>query len=241
MIHDAAMRHLGIEGSYEARRAGPAELDLAVVEMRSGDLDGINVTMPLKSAAAAAADALTDEAAKSRSVNTMRFREGVVEGHSSDVQATVRALSDSRFDGSAPVLVLGSGGAAAAALSGIRDRVVYLSARGEDRAAALAARIGAPAGIVPFATPVAGAVLINATPLGMRGESLPDGLIAAASGLIDLAYGDRPSPAVSTAATLGKPALDGVEFLVLQAAASFEWWTGRPAPVDVMLRAARKH
>jgi shikimate 5-dehydrogenase len=34
--------------------------------------------------------------------------------------------------------------------------------------------------------------------------------------------------------------MDGVEFLVLQAALSFEWWTGLEAPFDVMLEAARK-
>jgi shikimate 5-dehydrogenase len=36
------------------------------------------------------------------------------------------------------------------------------------------------------------------------------------------------------------PLMDGVEFLVLQAAASFEWWLGRPAPIEVMTAAARK-
>jgi shikimate 5-dehydrogenase len=34
--------------------------------------------------------------------------------------------------------------------------------------------------------------------------------------------------------------MDGVEFLVLQAAGSFEWWTGIDAPLAVMLEAARK-
>jgi shikimate 5-dehydrogenase len=34
--------------------------------------------------------------------------------------------------------------------------------------------------------------------------------------------------------------MDGVEFLVLQAASSFEWWTGLVAPFEVMLESARK-
>jgi shikimate 5-dehydrogenase len=34
--------------------------------------------------------------------------------------------------------------------------------------------------------------------------------------------------------------MDGIEFLVLQAVASFQWWTGMPAPTEVMLEAARK-
>jgi shikimate 5-dehydrogenase len=43
-----------------------------------------------------------------------------------------------------------------------------------------------------------------------------------------------------TARERGVPVVDGVEFLVLQAAASFSLWTGRKAPLDVMLAAARK-
>jgi shikimate 5-dehydrogenase len=60
-----------------------------------------------------------------------------------------------------------------------------------------------------------------------------------ASGLIDLAYGADETPTVAGARVAGLPWMDGIEFLVLQAAASFEWWTGVPAPVEVMVRAAR--
>jgi shikimate dehydrogenase len=74
----------------------------------------------------------------------------------------------------------------------------------------------------------------------MAGESLPEPVLAAARGLIDLAYGDRDTPAVIRAREVGLPFMDGVEFLVLQAAGSFEWWTGIDAPLAVMLEAARK-
>ena len=240
-IHNAAMEHLSIDGHYEARRAGPEELGRAVGEMRAGSLQGINVTMPLKEEAARLADLLTPEAATGGSVNTMRSGVGAIEGHSTDVVAVRAAFSDSRFEASAPILILGSGGAAAAALVGAAGRVVYLSSRNLERAGSVAARAGVDAGLVRFGTGVAGALLVNATPLGMGGESLPAEVLRAASGLIDLAYGDGPTPAQSAAEASSLPVMDGIEFLVLQAAASFEWWTGRPAPIEVMLKAARKH
>jgi len=234
------MRHLGIEGTYEARRAGRAELAAAVTELRDGELDGINITMPLKEAAAAMAETLTAEASVSMSVNTLRHRAGAVEGHSTDVIASRTAFSDERFDGAAPVLILGSGGAAAAALASASGRTVYVAARDRDRAAALVARVGAEAAVVRFGAGVVGALVVNATPIGMDGEGLPPGVTGPASGIIDLAYGGEETRTVSEARRSGLPVMDGVEFLVLQAAASFEWWTGLCAPVEVMLQAARK-
>ena len=239
-IHNAAMRHLGIEGHYEAIRAGAAELAHAVAAMRSGALQGINVTMPLKEEAARMADVLTDEASKSGSVNTLRPRDDRVEGHSTDVIAARLAVADQRFEASAPLLVLGAGGAAAAVLVGAAGRVVFLSARHPERAAALAERIGVDVGLVRFGAGVAGAVVVNATPLGMRGESLSESIVGPASGIIDLAYGDAPTPTVDRALESGLAVMDGIEFLVLQAVGSFQWWTGMPAPTEVMLEAARK-
>ena len=73
----------------------------------------------------------------------------------------------------------------------------------------------------------------------MFGESLPENLLEVAAGLIDMAYGDRATPAMQRAQDLGFPAADGLDVLVAQAAASFFWWTGVPAPLNVMIQAAR--
>jgi len=234
------MRHLGIEGSYEARRAGVAELEHAIEELRSGALDGMNITMPLKGAANRAAESLTAEARTSKSVNTLRVRDGSLEGHSTDVVASVEALADPRFDPGIPVLILGAGGAAAAVLAAAAARTTYVAARDPQRAAAVAELARPPSAVVPFGTAVAGALVVNATPLGMNGESLPANVVDVASGVVDLAYGDDPTPVVRRAEETGLAVMDGVEFLALQAAAAFEWWTGTPAPRDVMFEAARK-
>jgi shikimate dehydrogenase len=54
--------------------------------------------------------------------------------------------------------------------------------------------------------------------------------------VVDLAYyGDgRPTSLVRAARERGCRTLDGLEVLVAQGAASFERWTGVPAPVEVM-------
>jgi shikimate dehydrogenase len=73
----------------------------------------------------------------------------------------------------------------------------------------------------------------------MSGEILPEKVVGLASGIIDLAYSHTQTDAVARATAGGLPVMDGVEFLVLQAAVSFEWWLGLPAPLEVMDAAAR--
>ena len=239
VIHMAAMAALGLSGSYEARRAGEAGLLEAIEELKTGTLLGLNVTMPLKASAAAAADRLTELADRSASVNTLRAHDGEVEGHSTDAAAMKTLLEGKRFDALAPIHVLGAGGAAAAVVSVMEGRSVFLSARREQAAGVLARRAGPRVVVVPFPEPVPGAIVVNATPLGMNGEHLPEGLLEGASGLVDLAYGRMEPPSTVQAREFGLPLVDGVEFLALQAGESFSWWTGLEAPVDVMLVAAK--
>jgi shikimate dehydrogenase len=178
-------------------------------------------------------------AERSGSVNTLRFRDGLVEGHSTDAAAAKTLVDGVRFDPVAPILILGAGGAAAAVLIALEGRAVYLAARRDDLANQLAARAGYEVRVVPFGSPIPGAIVVNATPLGMKGESLPSGVVDIASGLIDLAYGPLDPPATVEARRIGLPLVDGVEFLARQAGESFSWWTGKAAPLEVMLEAAK--
>jgi shikimate dehydrogenase len=141
--------------------------------------------------------------------------------------------------GSEAILVLGAGGAAAAVILAMTGREVTLSARDTRKAVDLASRLGKDLDIVPLGTAVPGSILVNATPLGMRGEDLPEGLVEQSAALVDLAYGRRVPPATERARARGLPVVDGVEFLTLQAAESFTWWTGLSAPYGVMLEAAK--
>jgi shikimate dehydrogenase len=97
---------------------------------------------------------------------------------------------------------------------------------------ALAARAGA--GVL--ADEVAPRLVINATPLGLHGERLPDRYhqLVPGQAALDLTYAAHPSPFVRDARARGLAAWDGLGMLVGQAAVAFERWTGRPAPVDVM-------
>jgi shikimate 5-dehydrogenase len=83
-------------------------------------------------------------------------------------------------------------------------------------------------------------LLVNATPVGTapRDESpWPD---APFDGRLvyDLVYNPPLTRLLRDAATAGCETLGGLAMLVAQAARQFEWWTGQPADVDAMRRAA---
>ncbi len=236
-IHLAALRALRISGSYEARRVDAAGLEEAVVEVGDGTLDGLNVTMPLKGAALAAVDGASTLATRVGAVNTVSRRDGVVFGDNTDVDGISDAWGSSEMPDDAPILVLGSGGAAAAALLALEGSELLIASRRRGGGGLLATRLGVVATEISWGSVVEGAVVINATPLGMNGESLPDGVVEGSVGLFDMAYGTSATPSVTQAGA--RPVVDGIDMLVAQAARSFEIWTGVPAPVDVMAVAAR--
>ena len=233
-IQNAALAAAGIEGSYEVRRVDRAGLASAVDEIRYGGLDGANVTMPHKESAFALVDRVSEIALRAGAVNTVIHREGMAAGDNTDVSGLLRAHDDLGLSESAPVHVLGSGGAAAAALVAFAGREISISARAGERAEALLQRTRVDGEVVGWGDPVQGAVVVNATPLGMAGESLPDGIVERAAGLIDLPYGDQRTPSVVSALALGFPVVDGRDVLLAQAAASFELWTGVTAPIEAM-------
>lgn len=228
-IHRRAFEVAGLEGEYVARRVGRGRLGHVIEELRRGDVDGLNVTMPLKGEAFESCESLTVEAARSGSVNTVGRRGGAIEGHSTDTVA-FRAIFESVPAGST-LLVLGAGGAARAALAAWNGEA-RVSARDPRQAGTLGE-------VAPWGKGVDGSVLVNATPVGMRGEALPREVVEGAAMIIDLPYGSAPTPLALWARARSTPLVDGLEFLALQAAASFEWWTGAAVDSSLLVEAAR--
>jgi shikimate dehydrogenase len=80
-------------------------------------------------------------------------------------------------------------------------------------------------------------LLVNATSAGLGGvkvPSLPVDIVTARHVVMDLVYGQGPTAFVAEAAERGARAMDGREMLLQQAVVSYELWTGRTAPIDVM-------
>jgi len=237
LLHRAALEATGIPGEYEARRVDAAGMAEAVDAIRRGDLDGANVTMPHKALALELADEADDTARRAGAVNTLVRVTGRVVGHNTDVVGVRTAWRWGGLPTTGPVIVLGAGGAAAAAVLALAHRDIIVAARRPEEAQALLDRLGVDGTVRGLDVTGRGAVVVNATPLGMRGEELPGPILEEAVGLFDMAYGAVPTPAVRRAASAGIPVVAGPVMLLGQAMASFRLWTGRRAPEAAMRQA----
>lgn len=237
----AAMDAAGVAGSYAVRRVDESGLEEAVAEIRRGELDGANVTMPHKRMAAALVDELAPDAQRAGAANTIVRKPRRLVGHLTDVAGVRDAGDEAGFPNAGPVLVLGAGGAAAAAILAVEGRPLRVAARRPGAARELVQRLGVEGEDVAWGTPWPNATVINATPIGMSGERLPPGVVEEAAALLDMAYRDGPTPAVAIARTGAMPVADGLDMLIAQGAASFTLWTALEAPRNAMRAALHRH
>lgn len=219
-MQNAGFAALGLDWAYVPLPTPPEALGDAVRGLVATGFAGANVTIPHKEAVLALCDELDPVAERAGSVNVLRLDGGQVLGLSTDGRAVTAQLAVR----GRRALVLGAGGAAKAAAAalegeGAADVVVASRRSGE----------WPPNGdgfdVVVNATPVKDALLVHPR---------------AGQQIVDLAYNPDGTPtALVAAARLAgcEVVADGLDVLLAQGAASFELWTGLPAPVVAMREA----
>jgi shikimate dehydrogenase len=265
-MQNAALAALGLgeEWSYEAIDVAPEEFQARVRAMPAEGFAGANVTVPHKLAALALADIKSDMAREIGAANTLIFRPQGIEAHNTDAGGLIASLPTPPRGQRA--LVLGAGGAARAAIwaLGMAGARVEIWNRTVARAETIRLEVAERAQELQIqfelmtihgeAPELAGAELdqggydlvVNTTAVGLRGEDPFDHLPLRRDGfgpgqvVVDMVYGDTPSPLLTAAAAAGAATVDGIEVLVQQGAISLQVWTDREPPIDVMRAAARE-
>jgi shikimate dehydrogenase len=245
-MQNAALAELRLAGEwrYEAIDVAPDEFEPRVREMPGEGFVGANVTVPHKGAALALADSLSETAREIGAANTLSFEAGEIRADNTDAQGLLDALPEPPAGKRA--LVLGAGGAARAAVWALvrEGAEVAVWNRTSLRAEHLCAELGGAAVEAP--DQAACELIVNTSAAGLAGEDpfaeLPLDPAGFASGqiVVDLVYGERPSPLLASAEAAGAAAVDGIEVLVRQGALSLRIWTGREPSLDAMRAAARR-
>jgi shikimate dehydrogenase len=243
-MHNAALAAVGLgDWRYQHLPVAPELFAETVRALGAAGFGGANVTIPHKEAALALATRASGTARAIGAANTLTFGPGgAIAADNTDAPGFLAALGDVR---PRTALVLGAGGSARAAVHALRQAgaAVAVWNRTAERAQALADDLGARA-----VTAAEGAdVLVNCTAVGLQPASHPFKelpLDADALGeypcVIDLVYRSPATDLLQEAALRGARTVDGLEILVRQGALSFERWTGRRAPLEVMRAAARR-
>ncbi len=225
-MHDAAFTELGLDWRYELADVPADALPEIVRQLHHGEFAGANVTKPYKAAVMPLLDALSEAAERVAAVNTIvRSADGRLLGDNTDLPALASELA--RLGSFQQAVVLGRGGAARTAAAALADAGASVRLVGRDGWATLPALLESAD------------LLVNATPVGTAEDvsPVPAELHRPGLSVLDLVYRPSPTRLVREAGATGADAVTGAGMLLRQAVRSFELWTKRAAPFDVMRQA----
>ncbi len=238
-IMNTALRRENVNAVYLALHAKTLKDLLACV--RDIPIHGLSITMPYKQAILEHLDNTDSHTTKIGACNTVvRAQDGKLYGFNTDTAGVVRPLEQRITLEGARVLVLGAGGAARAAVFGLKERgcEVFILNRSVAPAQKLARQAKARSVKRLDLRKLSFDVIINATPVGManlRESPLNENEINARY-VFDMIYDPPETRLMKMAKERGAQVIPGIEMFVQQAARQFEIWTGKPAPWDDMLR-----
>jgi shikimate dehydrogenase len=251
LIHNAWIQAAGLDAAYVP--FAPAEDHFAtfIDGLRGGAVRGLNVTIPFKEQALAAADQVSDLARMAGAANLLIFEaDGTIRADNTDgpgLLGAIEAQAPGHDVASAPVVILGAGGAARGAVAALLlagAPKVSIVNRTLDRAHELAASFGPrAAAVAEYALDDAlidAGLVINATSLGLGGGEGPAADLAITppnAVVVDMVYKPLRTAFLQRADAAGRRTVDGLEMLLRQAIPSFEAFFGVKPPTSVDVRA----
>jgi 3-dehydroquinate dehydratase/shikimate dehydrogenase len=237
---NTALRRENVNGVYLALHAKTLK-DL-VSCIREIPIHGVSITMPYKEAILKFLDNTDTHTSKIGACNTVvRGQDGKLYGFNTDTAGVVRPLDQRISLPGAKILVLGAGGAARAAVFGLKERgaEVWILNRTAAPAQKLARQARARTIKRADLKKISFDVIINATPVGMGNTKdcpLKESEIEAKI-VFDMVYDPAETRFLQIARAKGFQTIPGIEMFVHQAARQFEIWSGKPAPTDEMMGA----
>lgn len=256
-MQEKAFEDIGIHAYYLTLELTPRSAGQAFRELSKTPFSGFNVTVPYKEKIVGYLSGLTPEAKSAGAVNTVYREKGRWKGTNTDIYGFLRSLEkDAGFSVKGKrILLIGAGGAARAAVSGLIQKQassVTILNRTASKAARLAAFFKKKSGRTTLCSALLDKenflrvsreadLMINSTSAGLKpGETpVPKDWILPARQIksrlfFDLIYRPAETSFLKFARLKGHKTLNGTGMLVYQGARAFELWTGHKAPEKLM-------
>ena len=255
-IHHAALQASGLDGDYSLFPIHPEDkkrLQDLLSRVRSGEIHGLNVTIPHKQNVISFLDELTMTAQAIGAVNTISLRDRKLIGDNTDAAGFLADLkkfltTETGGHGDLNVLVLGAGGSARAVVYALLNDGwnVSIVSRRIEQSQQLADSFTnyellrpIPLGQIANFDLSNITLIVNTTPIGMTpnvdASPLPENLsLPRHVSIYDLVYNPRETKLVKDARVQGLNATTGLGMLIEQAALSFEIWTGTRPSREIM-------
>lgn len=250
MMHNSAYEALGIDDQfvYMAARVRIEHVKEVVTAMRAMGFRGLTCTVPHKLEVMKYLDKIDEVARKIGAVNTVVNDKGVLYGYNTDWLGTVIPLEKITSLKGKKVVIIGAGGASKAIAFGVVEKGAKLKIynRTFTKANELAQELGVQAGRFTELEDIKSAdIVINATSLGMAPNDdkspVPANFFHNKQIVFDAVYVPYETKFLKEAKTMGAKIIHGVEMLLYQGIAQFEYYTNLKAPEEVMRKALYNH
>ncbi|WP_405304517.1 shikimate dehydrogenase [Methanobrevibacter sp.] len=254
-MHNAAFKALGMDYAYVAFDVGPEGLKSAIEGADALNIKGFNVTIPHKVDVIEYLNELDEVAELIGAVNTIDFKN--LKGYNTDGIGAIKAIEEVTGIKGKNVVVAGAGGASRAIsfyIAKYGAQSLTILNRNESKAQNLAGDVVSSdlisdvksGSISEIDTYLRDAdILIDTTPLGMN-PHIDDEPIAKSEDMhgdlvvFDAVYNPNETVLLKEAIKAGAKPVYGIKMLLYQGAESFEIWTGRKTPIDVMEKALKQ-
>lgn len=257
-IQKAGFESLGIEGSYDVLETPPEELIPRIKYLKTNGYNGFNVTIPLKVPMSLFLDDIDDYANIAGCVNTVKIEDDKsFTGYNTDIYGFKTAIPAEFNLRGKTASILGTGGAARAAVVGLSERGVkkvdfytrniinsrqtldYMRAKFPD----ITFNVYQIQNIRSLRD---SAIIVNATPIGMKGfmanemplENKDLDNLTPETIIYDIVYNPIKTVLISEAQKRGLRTISGLDMLIYQAQRAIEIWTNKTPDVKLMKIAA---
>ena len=252
LLHNTGFRTLGINALYQKWEVPPEKLPAFVESVRLLDIRGCSVTIPHKVGLLPLLDEVSPLARQVGAANTIYWNGDRLCGENTDVAGFMAPLADMPLDG-ADVLLLGAGGAARAVAAGLaspdnakRPARIFVATPSDKSHLPLAEEFGLTPLLWRDRHEPSALLVVNTTPLGMRGKAEDDtpydfSLVAPLSAegaakatplAYDIVYNPLETRFLREARAAGRRCISGLEMFFGQGDAQFRLWTGQGLPPE---------
>jgi 3-dehydroquinate dehydratase/shikimate dehydrogenase len=236
LVHNSGYRDQSINYKYILIETD--DIDFAIHYIKSNNIRGLSVTMPVKIQAIKYLDDIDPLARKIGSINTIVNAGGKLKGYNTDVVGAIQSIKDVMALNDKKVAMIGAGGAARAIGVGLIEEgaeVIILN-RTVEKAERLAGDLKCRfSGIDPAKLKDCD-LIINTTSVGMFPRSdetilteLPD-----KAAIMDIVYYPLETGLLKLAKQNGNTRITGIGMFIYQAAAQYKLFTGKEPPLEVM-------
>ena len=231
-LHNHWIKQNGLNAIYEKKKLNHNELENLILDIKKGNISGVNVTVPFKNAVIPYLDELSDEAKKTQAVNTICLKDKKIIGHNTDIQGFEDAIKKIDFDfNNKKIFILGAGGVVPSIIYAsmkMRSSKIIISNRTKEKAEKIK-NIFENIKLINWGEVPNFDVIINATSLGLNREdkiSLEFANVGKNKLFYDLIYNPRETYFLKTGKKLGNKCENGKLMFIYQAFLAFRLWHG---------------